>query len=178
MKAVLSVAAVLAVAGAASANPLFPKDVLGLINTGPSAQVIGTGDTINVTGIRYMSTQSAAVGGWNSDTAIRLTAPNGNTFAFGGDTGSGTPAAMQQAPWSSGAGIPATSSGTTALVDVTYTGLNLGPANGNWTVEFFMTFGTTATADFTNTSIQLLVPTPASAALLGLGGLAAIRRRR
>ena len=51
-------------------------------------------------------------------------------------------------------------------------------AASSWTIELWDTWGSSDAGSLASVSIDYTIPTPASAALLGLGGLVAVRRRR
>ena len=102
-------------------------------------------------------------GSWGSEFNLQIDGPNGEQFIAGGDTSadlsfgwadsSGSFTFSGSAPFSGGA--------------------------GEYTVSVFDTFDDTGTDGFILAdSTVTLIPTPGAAAILGMGGLVATRRRR
>ncbi|MCA9279858.1 MAG: hypothetical protein H6815_05360 [Phycisphaeraceae bacterium] len=171
MKRTLALVAATWLASVASAQ------VLNVGNTGPIFDDLFGGSsnsfstTINVatsgsiTGFNITADALAATnGGDQTDMAMRLTAPNGSELVLLG-TG-----------WFSGTGMTPANSAAAQSINANYD-FNFGDSAGDWTVNFFaaQTFG--ETTEWNNVVITL-VPAPGPVALLGVGGLVAMRRRR
>lgn len=174
-KTCAAVAGVLALAGAANAQ------VFNFGGTGPLA---GFGATAsqnfvvagggNITGFKLTADMVQAQGfAWNSDMQLKVTGPNGS-FTVGPTFGN--PAGA----WGAlGTGTPPPDGAAGGPLNMDFV-FNFGAGAGNWTVSFTngYTFNTATDVLQWNSVVVTLVPTPASAALLGLGGLVALRRRR
>lgn len=105
---------------------------------------------------------------WASDTNLMITAPDGQTVSIGGF---GSPADLDydyQGSVSAGPGV---------YMSGPHTGwIDGGPNGGTYTLKMTQDFGIGFFNDF---SVHIIrVPAPGAAALLGLGGLVAVRRRR
>jgi MYXO-CTERM domain-containing protein len=172
----IAAAGLLAAAGAASAQTF---------NFGSTGLLDGFGATATqnfsygggaVSGFHISATMQTTTGfAYNSDMQLTITGPSGS-FTVGptfgnpggawGALGTGTPP-------------PDGSAGGQLEMDFVTGALN-GP--GSYTVSFMNGYAFNAAGDgiqWDNVVITLApVPTPASAALLGLGGLVALRRRR
>ncbi len=177
MRNMIVAAAGLAMAGAANAQ---------VFNFGSTGQLAGFNATATqnfnvpaggpITGFSLTANMLEAGGGsWQSDMELQVTAPNGSMFTVGPTFGSPTTA------WAAnGTGTPPPDSNVAGPLNMSF---NFAVANssGNWTVRFRNAYsGAAAPADYIHwENVQVsLIPTPATAALLGLGGLVALRRRR
>jgi len=131
----------------------FTKDAPGQVVAGFSVWVDYIGD---------------GGGTWASDTNLMITAPDGQTVSIGGF---GTPADLDYDYQGSVSADPG------VYMSGPHVGwIDGGPASGTYTLKMTQDFGVGFFADF---SVHILrVPAPGAAALLGLGGLVAIRRRR
>jgi len=105
---------------------------------------------------------------WASDTNAMITTPDGQSVGIGGF---GSPADLDYDYQGSGSADPG----------VYHSGphfgyIDGGPASGTYTLKLTQDFGVGIFNDF---QVNILrVPAPGAAALLGLGGLVALRRRR
>lgn len=171
MKRTIALVAVASAAWAASAQ------VLNVGNTGPIFDDLFSGSsnsfstTINVaaggsvTGFNIMADALAATNGADqTDMAMRLTAPNGSELVLLG-TG-----------WFGGTGMTPLALSAAQSINANYD-FSFGDSAGDWTVDFFAAQVFGETTEWNNVVITL-VPAPGSAALLGMGGLVAMRRRR
>ena len=131
----------------------FEKDAPGQVVDGFSIWVDYVGDGGNT---------------WASDTNAVITAPDGQSVAIGGF---GSPSDLDydyQGSISAGPGV--------YMSGPHFGWIDGGAASGTYTVKLTQDFGVGVFNDFT---VHIgRVPAPGAAALLGLGGLVAVRRRR
>lgn len=178
MSKVLVAVAGLAMAGAANAQ------VFNFGNTGVLAgfnaaatQNFNVASGGSITGFTITADMQTAGGGsWQSDMKLEITAPGGAVFSVGPTFGNTTNTA-----WNQLGGTGAVPPNTTAAGPLSMSfPFAFGSATGNWTVRLSNGWTGALAPDTVswNNVVITLVPTPASAALLGLGGLVALRRRR
>lgn len=168
MKALFTAGAVLAIAGAASATDFaLPDSTLG---AGESVSV-SINLPIGITGfeIGFDYDEPAADSSWASDVQFIISNDDGAQFTVGGFTNAGDADVFWafDGPASDGPGFYSDA----FLVDL--------PA-GDYTLTFVNDYGADPNPNaYTNIAGSFTkIPTPGAAGLLGLAGLAAVRRRR
>ena len=168
MKALITAGAILAIAGAASATDFtLPDSVLAggeSVSVGITLDVEATGFSI---GFDYDETVADA--SWASDVQFIISDANGAVYTVGGFSNSGDADAL----WSfDGSG----SDGPGFYSDMFAVAI---PA-GDYTLTFVNDWSTDPNPNIYNNIAGSFdkIPTPGAAGLLGLAGLAAVRRRR
>ncbi|MEQ9617454.1 MAG: hypothetical protein RLN60_05405 [Phycisphaerales bacterium] len=156
--------AILAVAGLAASASAQSLDISGIATDG--AADVNAGNIVSagaVTEIAFDLNFTAISPSWGSELFITITGPGGFVATAGG---SDAPADLTFG-W-------ADSSGT-----YTFNGsLAVAGGAGTYTVFVGESFNDAGQDGFINQGTVTLIPTPGAAALLGLGGVAATRRRR
>jgi hypothetical protein len=176
MKRVAVLAVVLGAGMAANAQ------VLNFGSTGVLAgggafmeQVFNLGGSGDITGFRITGDMLTAGGNsWQADMRLTIIAPNMATFDIGGFS-SGLPSWSASTTGPSVPGNTASPGPLDASADFAF-----GNVAGAWTVRLsngWPSAAVTDTLQWDNVVITL-IPAPGAAALLGMGGLVALRRRR
>ncbi|MFO0833080.1 MAG: hypothetical protein U0637_14705 [Phycisphaerales bacterium] len=179
MKKLLAVAALAAAAGVANADVTFNLGSATLNGGQYFGGTFAGSGTLTGMAISYDFQPSAAAlnDSWASDAILYVQGADTNTGEWGGynlsfggfDEGLFSFNGSISAP-------PGVYSDTQSVANAT-------PPSGagTWTLYFANGYGTSAAVTYNNVTVTLFgvnVPTPGAAALLGLGGLVAIRRRR
>lgn len=169
---VLAAAAGLGLASAALAQPvdLNVGAINGLVPGQPQVFNFNVPQSFDVTGFSFMGdlVQIGPAGAWGSDMRMVIMAPGGASVSIGGfDT-------LSDLDWDfsgSGSASPGSyASGPHAWA--------LGNSTGAWSLTFTNDWASgNGSMDWSNVKVTL-VPAPGVAALMGLGGLVALRRRR
>jgi len=166
----LAIASVAGLALAASANAQV-VDLSGQIYDGAAPMVAGSTNVGGVTDIQFDVSVTTFSPSWGEEVIIDIAGPGGFAFraAGGPDTLNGPTNADLTFGWGASTGT-FTFSGTAS-------GLSGGA--GTYTVSVFDEFDDFGDDGvFNSGSTVTLIPAPGAAALLGIGGLAATRRRR
>ena len=166
----LAIASVAGLALAASANAQV-IDISGMTYTGASS-VIGSASASGVTAIQFDLSVTTFSPSWGSEVNLDISGPGGFLFTADGsdfDTlGDDGPDDLTFG-WGDSTG--------TFSFSGTASGLSGG--SGTYTVSAFDSFDDSGDDGvFNSGSTITLIPAPGAAALLGMGGLAATRRRR
>lgn len=164
MKLAIATAAGLAMAATANAQSL---DLSGVGVEGTTPVMVGSISSMTaVTAIEFDNLVSVDTSpSWGSEVQIQIDGPNGFSFSAGG----GDVAADLTFGWGN-------SSGTWTFTGSAAVSGDAGTYNVS-VFQSFDDFSPDPDSVFQSGTITL-IPTPGSAAILGLGGLAAVRRRR
>jgi hypothetical protein len=159
-----------ALAGAASGQVDLSVGSFGLAPTATVMFEFDVGPGMDVLGITFKGdyTDDGPGGNWASDTRMVVEGPTDSVAGGGYDTASDY-LWQFDGPGSDASGFYAD----------THLGVISSSAEGKWKVTFKNDYSFGIFVKWDNVVVTLeTVPAPASAALLGLGGLVALRRRR
>lgn len=168
MKTLITAGAVLAIAGAASATDfMLPDSTLA----GGESVAIDINLPIGITGfsIGFDYDEPVSDASWASDVQFIISNADGAQFTVGGFSNGGN----ADAPWAfDGAGSTNPGFYSDSFV--------LDLSAGDYTLTFVNDWATDPNPNvYTNIAVSFTkIPTPGAAGLLGLAGLAAVRRRR
>ncbi len=185
-----------AIASAATADMIWDPDADQVYNLGMFTLSGGAGGPTNefeyvinttgtsIVGFSFLGVYSEAIAGsWASDTRLRIYL-NGDEIAhIGGFTGAGSPwdfqGSLSNAPGAYAHGINGSSPNGDGNPDWSLKALATG--DDEWRFVFTNGYHSSFTGDLTWSDAQIIihhVPAPGALALLGLAGLAGVRRRR